>query len=79
MNPKLYFDYNASTPMKPSVRKAVINAMETHYGIAAASHTPGRRAHDAVELARAKVARLINAPLNTSFLPAARQNPTTLS
>ncbi|AKT42210.1 cysteine desulfurase family protein [Chondromyces crocatus] len=57
----LYFDYNASTPVPPRVRAAVLRALEEGFGNPSAAHPYARRARDMVERARIQVARLIGA------------------
>ncbi len=53
----IYMDYNATTPMKPAVRAAVLEAME-RYGNPSSVHRYGRIARRYVEEARAAVAAL---------------------
>lgn len=53
----IYLDYNATTPMKPAVRAAVLEAME-RYGNPSSVHRFGRIARRYVEEARAAVAAL---------------------
>lgn len=57
---RIYFDHNATTPLHPEVRKAVIEAMD-YFGNPSSLHEDGRLARGLVEEARAKVAALINA------------------
>jgi cysteine desulfurase len=54
----IYLDYNATTPMKPAVRAAVLEAME-RYGNPSSVHRFGRIARRYVEEARASVAALV--------------------
>jgi cysteine desulfurase len=60
MNP-IYLDYNATTPLDPAVVDAMLPYLQTHFGNPSSTHEYGTTAHDAVELARAQVAALINA------------------
>lgn len=53
----IYMDYNATSPMKPAVRAAVLEAME-RYGNPSSVHRYGRIARRYVEEARATVAAL---------------------
>ena len=55
----IYLDFNASTPIAPEVREAMEPYLEHHYGNPSAAHFEGASARDAVELARAKVAKLL--------------------
>lgn len=57
---RIYFDHNATTPLHPEVRKAIIEAMDT-FGNPSSLHEDGREARALVEGARAKLAALINA------------------
>ncbi|MEA3274065.1 MAG: cysteine desulfurase family protein [Pseudomonadota bacterium] len=61
MNLPLYLDYNATTPVAPEVVDAIDPSLREHFGNPSSSHVLGRRAHEAVELARAQVAALIGA------------------
>jgi cysteine desulfurase len=60
MNQRSYLDYNATAPLRPEVREAVVDALAT-YGNPSSVHAEGRAARAAVEDARAKVARLVGA------------------
>lgn len=57
---RIYFDHNATTPLHPEVRKAIVEAMD-YFGNPSSLHADGREARALVEEARAKVAALINA------------------
>ena len=54
-----YFDYNATTPVDPKVADAIEPFLREHFGNPSSGQALGRRAHEAVELARARVAALI--------------------
>jgi cysteine desulfurase len=54
---RTYLDYNATTPIRPEARAAVVAAMETT-GNPSSVHAEGRAARRIVEDARAEVARL---------------------
>lgn len=56
----IYLDYNATTPHDVRVVEAMRPFLETHFGNPSSSHCFGRRTHDAVDLARKQVARLLN-------------------
>ncbi len=56
----IYFDNNATTPLHPEVKKAMIEAMNS-YGNPSSLHAFGRNSRALIETAREKVARFINA------------------
>jgi hypothetical protein len=60
MNAPIYLDYNATTPVDPRVADAIEPYLRQHYGNPSSSHIYGRRAHEAVEQARNRVAELIS-------------------
>lgn len=55
-----YLDYNASAPVRPPVASAMLAALQIG-GNPSSVHRPGRAARQAVEAARAEVARLAGA------------------
>ena len=56
----VYLDYNATTPLDPRAREAVVNALERVYGNASSvQHGTGREAAELVEEARNRVATLV--------------------
>ncbi len=55
----LYFDYNATTPIAPSVQAAMSPLLAEHFGNPSSSHILGRAAAEAVEDARGQVALLL--------------------
>jgi len=57
----VYMDYNATTPLRPEVKAAMIEDLEV-YANASSMHEAGRRARARVEASRAAVAALIGAP-----------------
>ncbi|MBI4719617.1 MAG: cysteine desulfurase [Planctomycetes bacterium] len=57
----IYLDYNASTPVDPVVRKAMLPYLGTYYGNPSSSHAAGRPLRDAVETARQRLAALLGA------------------
>jgi cysteine desulfurase len=57
----LYLDYNATTPLAPSVREAMLPFFGEHYGDPSSSHALGRAATEAMEDARGQVASLLGA------------------
>ncbi|HZP48912.1 MAG TPA: cysteine desulfurase family protein [Vicinamibacterales bacterium] len=58
---RVYFDYNATTPLAHEVRDAMVGALDDTYGNASSVHHFGQRAKAAIDDARSSVARLINA------------------
>ncbi|HEX2840317.1 cysteine desulfurase family protein [Hyphomicrobium sp.] len=57
---RTYLDYNASAPLRPEARDAVVAALDV-FGNASSVHTEGRRARALVDEARASIAELVNA------------------
>jgi cysteine desulfurase len=58
---RIYLDYNATTPVDPSVLDAMLPYFAENFGNASSIHTPGQRARGAVDGARASVAGLLGA------------------
>jgi len=56
----IYLDHNASTPLLPEVREAMLPYLGEHYGNPSSPHVYGRVMHDAVEQAREQVSALID-------------------
>ena len=56
-----YFDHNATTPLDPEVRDAMLPWMGESWGNPSSIHAHGQRASAAVEAARREVARAIGA------------------
>lgn len=57
---RLYFDHNASMPLRPEARTAMGRALDVA-GNASSVHSEGRSARSIIEHAREQVARLVNA------------------
>ena len=57
--PRIYLDYNASTPLAPSVAAKMREVMEDAYGNPSSRHWAGAPARVHVERARTQVARLL--------------------
>ena len=55
----VYLDYNASTPVLPRVRDAMMRALAEGFGNPSADHVYGRRARAFVDRARTEVAALV--------------------
>ena len=58
---RVYFDYNATTPIAPEVLDAVIAATRDQFGNASSVHHFGQRAKALLDDARSAVAALIRA------------------
>lgn len=56
--PRLYFDYNATAPLRPEARAAMLYALDA-VGNASSVHGEGRAARARVEAARVEIARLV--------------------
>jgi len=61
MNPRIYFDHSATTPLDPRVLAAMGPFLGGAFGNPSSLHHEGRVAREAVEDARAQVAALIGA------------------
>jgi cysteine desulfurase len=59
MKPRIYLDFNATAPLIPAARVAVISALDRLGGNPSSIHAEGRAARDLVERARDAVARLV--------------------
>lgn len=57
----IYLDYNASTPLDPAVREAMLPYLGPRSGNASSSHQAGKPLREAVERAREQVASLLGA------------------
>ncbi len=70
---RTYLDHNATTPLRPEARAAMVGAMEI-CGNPSSVHTEGRRARAIIETAREQVAALVNAkPLEVVFTSGATE------
>lgn len=56
---QIYLDYNATTPVAPSVYEALEPFLLTHFGNPSSSHALGRAASEAIEDSRMQVAALL--------------------
>jgi len=56
---QIYLDYNATTPIAPSVHEAMLPFLTEHFGNPSSSHSLGRACHEAIEDARDRVAALL--------------------
>jgi cysteine desulfurase len=57
----VYLDNNGTTPVDPAVLGAMLPYLQSEFGNPSSNTAPGRRAHDAIETARAHVAALMGA------------------
>ncbi len=60
MSERIYFDWNATAPLRPEAREAVVGALALT-GNASSVHAEGRAARRLIEEARAEVAALVGA------------------
>ncbi len=58
-NEIIYLDYNATTPIAPEVRAAMLPFIETHFGNPSSDHAYGHVTASAVSRAREQVASLL--------------------
>ena len=61
MSQLLYLDHNATTPIDPEVREAMLPWLENEFGNPSSVYSPGRRAAAALTRAREQVASLVGA------------------
>ncbi len=67
-NERIYLDWNATGLLLPSVRSALIEALETTVGNASSIHREGQMARTKVERARRAVSRAIGAAMQSVVL-----------
>jgi cysteine desulfurase len=67
MSDPIYLDHNATTPVHPEVVEAMLPWLRKHFGNPSSTHVYGRRAHEAVEAARAQVAGLLGCQADEVF------------
>ena len=61
MTKRIYLDYAAATPVEPEVRRAMEEFLDANYGNASGLYKEGREAKRALEDARARIAKILNA------------------
>ncbi len=61
MNKRIYMDYSATTPMREEVLEEMMEFMKTEYGNPSSIHSFGRDSKNAVDTARDRIAKTINA------------------
>ena len=59
---RIYLDWNATAPLLPGVRDAMVAALDATPGNASSIHREGQAARSVIERARRAIARAINAP-----------------
>lgn len=57
----VYLDWNATTPLDPAVREAMLPWLQSRFGNASSRHEYGRQARAAIDEARARVAKACGA------------------
>ena len=60
----IYLDYNATTPLSPTVRDAMLPYLDSVYGNPSSVHAAGRRARAAIDNARDQVASVLRTKPN---------------
>ena len=75
----IYLDYNATTPIDPAAREALLPYLDHFFGNPSSAHVFGRQAADAVAHARQQVAELINAESEEIVFTGSGSEPTTYS
>jgi len=60
MERKVYFDNNATTPIRREAYEKMIPFLTEHFGNPSSVHWAGRKVHQAIEEARNNIARLLN-------------------
>ena len=63
----IYLDYNATTPIAPSVQEAMAPFLVEHFGNPSSSHALGRACQEAVDDARGQLAHLLGADREEVF------------
>jgi len=61
MKKRVYMDYSATTPMKEEVLEEMMQFMKTEYGNPSSLHSFGRESKNAVDTARDRIAKPMNA------------------
>jgi len=65
---RIYLDHNATTPVHPEVKEAMLPYFEEFFGNASSVHSYGREAREAIDVARENVAELIGANSSTEIV-----------
>ena len=75
MSGRTYLDWNATAPLRPQARAAVVATLDA-VGNPSSVHREGRAARRLIELAREQVAALVGGDPVVSSLPRGRPRPT---
>jgi len=59
----VYLDYNATTPLEPSVIQEITKTLQNSWGNPSSNYSLGLKARDVVESSRGYIAEMINADL----------------
>jgi cysteine desulfurase len=74
MSERVYLDHNATTPVLPEARDAIVDALERGFGNPSSAHAPGREARAIVEAARRAVAEAMEVqPAQVTFTSGATE------
>ncbi len=65
---RIYLDYNATTPLHPEVRDAMMPYLTEVFGNGSSIHAYGREARNAIDTAREQVAELIGAKSSSEIV-----------
>ena len=65
---RIYLDHNATTPVHPEVKEAMLPYFDEFFGNASSVHSYGREAREAIDTAREHVAELIGASSPTEIV-----------
>jgi selenocysteine lyase len=60
-NKTVYLDYNATTPLAPSVLQIINETLRDAWGNPSSSHVAGKKAKEVINVARSRVAKMIGA------------------
>ena len=72
MKPRVYLDWNATTPLRPEARMAMVAAMDL-VGNPSSVHAEGRAAKSLLEKARAQIASALNVVIQIGRLSDGRR------
>lgn len=77
--PRIYLDHNATTPLRPEARAAMLPVLDENFGNPSSTHWGGAEARDAIEAARAQLASLLGvAPDTIVFTSGATESNNTV-
>lgn len=76
---RIYLDHNATTPLRPEARAAMLHVLDEAFGNPSSTHWAGAEARDALEAARGQVAGLLGvAPETLVFTSGATESNNTV-